>query len=129
MKYSAHALRSTSRACELGAARCSGPSRWPRLRRAVEHGRQEAQELRPVLPTVGRRAGGQRDGVAVVSGGGSGHEPAMGGYVGDACLTAAVCGDVFASPTIKAVLAAILAVTGEGGCLLIVMNYTVSEHG
>jgi dihydroxyacetone kinase len=62
--------------------------------------------------------------VAIVSGGGSGHEPAMAGFVGEGLLTAGVCGDVFASPTIKAVLAAILAVSGSGGCLLIVMNYT-----
>ncbi|MEO1749520.1 MAG: dihydroxyacetone kinase subunit DhaK, partial [Pseudomonadota bacterium] len=39
-------------------------------------------------------------------------------------LTAAVCGDVFASPSVDAVLAGILAVTGEAGCLLIVKNYT-----
>ena len=39
-------------------------------------------------------------------------------------LTAAVCGDVFASPSVDAVLAAILAVTGPQGCLLIVKNYT-----
>ena len=39
-------------------------------------------------------------------------------------LTAAVCGDVFASPSVDAVLAGILAVTGPAGCLLIVKNYT-----
>ena len=39
-------------------------------------------------------------------------------------LTAAVCGDVFASPSVDAVLAGILAVTGKAGCLLIVKNYT-----
>lgn len=39
-------------------------------------------------------------------------------------LTAAVCGEVFASPSVEAVLAGILAVTGEAGCLLIVKNYT-----
>ena len=39
-------------------------------------------------------------------------------------LTAAVCGDVFASPSVDAVLAGILAVTGDAGCLLIVKNYT-----
>ncbi len=39
-------------------------------------------------------------------------------------LTAAVCGEVFASPSVDAVLAGILAVTGKGGCLLIVKNYT-----
>ncbi|GAA3855905.1 dihydroxyacetone kinase subunit DhaK [Celeribacter arenosi] len=62
--------------------------------------------------------------VALVSGGGSGHEPAHAGFVGKGMLTAAVCGDVFASPSADAVLAGILAVTGPAGCLLIVKNYT-----
>lgn len=62
--------------------------------------------------------------VAVISGGGSGHEPAHVGFVGAGMLTAAVAGDVFASPNVDAVLAGILAVTGEAGCLLIVKNYT-----
>ncbi|HYO39744.1 MAG TPA: dihydroxyacetone kinase subunit DhaK [Nocardioidaceae bacterium] len=64
------------------------------------------------------------DRVAVVSGGGAGHEPAHVGYVAEGLLTAAVCGDVFASPSVDAVLAAILAVTGDAGCLLVVKNYT-----
>ena len=62
--------------------------------------------------------------VALVSGGGSGHEPSHAGFVGKGMLTAAVCGDVFASPSVDAVLAGILAVTGPAGCLLIVKNYT-----
>ena len=62
--------------------------------------------------------------VALVSGGGSGHEPSHAGFVGKGMLTAAVCGDVFASPSVDAVLAGILAVTGKAGCLLIVKNYT-----
>ncbi len=62
--------------------------------------------------------------VALVSGGGSGHEPAHAGFVGRGMLTAAVCGEVFASPSVEAVLAGILAVTGQAGCLLIVKNYT-----
>ncbi|TQX82695.1 MULTISPECIES: dihydroxyacetone kinase subunit DhaK [Rhizobium] len=62
--------------------------------------------------------------VALVSGGGSGHEPAHAGFVGRGMLTAAVCGDVFASPSVDAILAGILAVTGPAGCLLIVKNYT-----
>jgi len=65
-----------------------------------------------------------RSKVALVSGGGSGHEPAHAGFVGKGMLTAAVCGDVFASPSVDAVLAGILAVTGPAGCLLIVKNYT-----
>ncbi|MEO9820908.1 MAG: dihydroxyacetone kinase subunit DhaK [Paracoccaceae bacterium] len=62
--------------------------------------------------------------VALISGGGSGHEPAHAGFVGAGMLTAAVCGEVFASPSVEAVLAGILAVTGDAGCLLIVKNYT-----
>lgn len=62
--------------------------------------------------------------VAIVSGGGSGHEPAHAGFVGKGMLTAAVCGDIFASPSVDAVLSAILAVTGPKGCLLIIKNYT-----
>lgn len=62
--------------------------------------------------------------VALVSGGGSGHEPSHAGFVGQGMLTAAVCGDIFASPSVDAVLAGILAVTGAAGCLLIVKNYT-----
>jgi dihydroxyacetone kinase len=65
-----------------------------------------------------------KDRVALVSGGGSGHEPSHAGFVGQGMLTAAVCGDVFASPSVDAVLAGILAVTGEAGCLIIVKNYT-----
>lgn len=62
--------------------------------------------------------------VAVLSGGGSGHEPAHAGFIGPGMLTAAVAGEIFASPSVEAVLAAILAVTGAAGCLLIVKNYT-----
>ncbi len=70
------------------------------------------------------RAEWDRSKVALISGGGSGHEPAHAGFVGPGMLTAAVCGEVFASPSVDAVLAGILAVTGEAGCLLIVKNYT-----
>jgi hypothetical protein len=70
------------------------------------------------------RSDWDRSKVALVSGGGSGHEPAHAGFVGKGILTAAVCGDVFASPSVDAVLAGILAVTGPAGCLLIVKNYT-----
>lgn len=70
------------------------------------------------------RSDWDRSKVALVSGGGSGHEPSHAGFVGQGMLTAAVCGDVFASPSVDAVLAGILAVTGKAGCLLIVKNYT-----
>ncbi|OXM69229.1 MULTISPECIES: dihydroxyacetone kinase subunit DhaK [Amycolatopsis] len=62
--------------------------------------------------------------VAVISGGGSGHEPLHGGFVGLGMLDAAVPGAVFTSPTPDAVQAAISATTGEAGALLIVKNYT-----
>ncbi len=62
--------------------------------------------------------------VAIVAGGGSGHEPAHASFVGKGMLTAAVCGEVFASPSVDAVFAAIMAVTGKGGCLVIFKNYT-----
>ena len=70
------------------------------------------------------RADWDKSKVALVSGGGSGHEPAHAGFVGEGMLTAAVCGDIFASPSVDAVLAGILSVTGPKGCLLIVKNYT-----
>jgi dihydroxyacetone kinase len=62
--------------------------------------------------------------VALLSGGGSGHEPAHAGYVGSGMLSAAIVGDVFTSPSTDAVLAAIRAVAGPAGALLIVKNYT-----
>lgn len=62
--------------------------------------------------------------VAVISGGGSGHEPAHAGYIGEGMLAAAVLGDVFTSPSTDAILAAIRAVSGPAGALLIVKNYT-----
>jgi dihydroxyacetone kinase len=50
--------------------------------------------------------------VALISGGGSGHEPAHAGYVGRGMLSAAVAGDVFTSPSPEAVLAAVRATAG-----------------
>lgn len=62
--------------------------------------------------------------VALISGGGAGHEPAHAGYVAEGMLTAAVSGDVFSSPSVDAVLDGIRAVTGDAGCLLVVKSYT-----
>ena len=71
------------------------------------------------------RAGGPVEGkVALVSGGGSGHEPLHGGFVGEGMLAAAVPGPVFTSPTPDQVIAATQAVSGGAGVLLIVKNYT-----
>lgn len=62
--------------------------------------------------------------VALVSGGGSGHEPAHAGYVGLGMLDAAVAGEVFTSPTPDQVYEAIKAVDSGDGVLLVVKNYT-----
>ncbi|RZB65434.1 putative 3,4-dihydroxy-2-butanone kinase [Glycine soja] len=64
------------------------------------------------------------DEVAIISGGGIGHEPAHAGFVGEGMLTAAICGDIFSSPPVDTILAGIRAVTGPKGCLLVVKNYT-----
>lgn len=78
----------------------------------------ETVVVRSDLPPLEKRA------VALISGGGSGHEPAHGGYVGAGMLTAAVAGDIFTSPSVDSVLAAVSAVAGPAGALLIVKNYT-----
>ncbi len=62
--------------------------------------------------------------VAILSGGGSGHEPAHAGYIGAGMLSAAVAGEVFTSPSSDSVFAAIQAVAAEPGALLVVKNYT-----
>ena len=62
--------------------------------------------------------------VTLISGGGSGHEPAHAGFVGLGMLDAAVCGDVFASPSQIQVYQAIKATASESGTLLIIKNYS-----
>ncbi|MDH6295072.1 homodimeric dihydroxyacetone kinase [Agrobacterium fabrum] len=74
--------------------------------------------IRSGLPEAEKRK------VAVLSGGGSGHEPAHAGYVGTGMLMVAVAGDVFTSPSTDAVLAGIRAAAGPAGALVIVKNYT-----
>ncbi|KAJ1553578.1 hypothetical protein HK405_007504 [Cladochytrium tenue] len=65
-----------------------------------------------------------RNRVAVIAGGGSGHEPGFAGFVGDGLLAAAVPGDVFASPSARQVRGAIAAVPSSAGTVLVVTNYT-----
>ncbi|BAS45161.1 dihydroxyacetone kinase subunit DhaK [Staphylococcus schleiferi] len=76
-----------------------------------------------IAETVVVRKHKKTSGVALVSGGGSGHEPAHAGYVAEGMLDAAVCGEVFTSPTPDKVLEAIKAVDNGDGVLLIVKNY------
>ncbi len=66
----------------------------------------------------------RRGKVGLVSGGGSGHEPMHGGFVGPGMLDAACAGEVFTSPVPDQVLAATLGVDGGAGVLHIVKNYT-----
>jgi triose/dihydroxyacetone kinase / FAD-AMP lyase (cyclizing) len=61
--------------------------------------------------------------VSLIAGGGSGHEPSHSGFIGHGMLTAAVAGEIFASPSVAAIYETILSVTGPNGCLLIVKNY------
>lgn len=65
-----------------------------------------------------------KDKVSLISGGGSGHEPAHAGYVGTGMLDAAVCGDVFASPSTIQIYNAILETRSNRGTLLIIKNYS-----
>ncbi|MEK4207747.1 MULTISPECIES: dihydroxyacetone kinase subunit DhaK [Paenibacillus] len=65
-----------------------------------------------------------QDKVTLISGGGSGHEPAHAGFVGTGMLDAAVCGDVFASPSQIQVYQAIRRTASTKGSLLIIKNYS-----
>ncbi|WP_432739495.1 dihydroxyacetone kinase subunit DhaK [Ligilactobacillus agilis] len=62
--------------------------------------------------------------VGIVSGGGSGHEPSHAGFVGQGMLTAAVCGQVFTSPTPDQVYEAIKAANQGQGVFLVIKNYS-----
>ncbi|MDQ1027042.1 dihydroxyacetone kinase-like protein [Streptomyces umbrinus] len=73
---------------------------------------------------IARAAGTKPGKVALISGGGSGHEPLHGGFVGHGMLDAACPGEVFTSPVPGQMLAAAQAVDGGAGVLFIVKNYT-----
>ena len=64
------------------------------------------------------------DKVSLISGGGSGHEPAHAGFVGKGMLDAAVCGDIFASPSQIQIYQAIKETAGNAGTLMIIKNYS-----
>jgi dihydroxyacetone kinase-like protein len=70
------------------------------------------------------RAAGPSPKVALVSGGGSGHEPTHGGFVGRGMLDGAVAGAVFTSPTPDQIFETVKAVEGGQGVLLVIKNYT-----
>lgn len=81
------------------------------------------KQIEIISDTVVVRKDRKEQGVSLVSGGGSGHEPAHAGYVAKGMLDAAVCGEVFTSPTPDKILSAIKAVDNGDGVLLIVKNY------
>lgn len=66
----------------------------------------------------------KKDKVKLISGGGSGHEPTHGGFVGEGMLDVAVAGEVFASPSVMQVYEAIKEVASNAGVLLIIKNYS-----
>lgn len=66
----------------------------------------------------------KREKVGVISGGGSGHEPAFGGYIGRGMLSAAVAGNVFASPSPDRIIKGIEEANGGKGVLAVIMNYS-----
>ncbi|EJD92652.1 dihydroxyacetone kinase subunit DhaK [Staphylococcus epidermidis] len=75
------------------------------------------------VDTIVVRKHKKQSGVALVSGGGSGHEPAHAGFVAEGMLDAAVCGEIFTSPTPDKILDAIKAVDNGDGVLLVIKNY------
>ncbi|RAH36943.1 dihydroxyacetone kinase subunit DhaK [Halomonas sp. SL1] len=99
----------------------------------ILHAAAATAELRVAEPESGLRiliredwdrAQHGREQVAVLSGGGAGHEPAHAGFIGQSMLTGVISGSLFASPSVEPILAAIREVCGEAGCLLVVKNYT-----
>ncbi|MEU9078497.1 dihydroxyacetone kinase subunit DhaK [Kitasatospora sp. NPDC048538] len=88
---------------------------------AAAHPELAVDLVNRVITRAARPAGPK---VALVSGGGSGHEPLHGGFVGPGMLDAACPGEVFTSPVPDQVLAAAKAVENGGGVVLVVKNYT-----
>ena len=80
-------------------------------------------DVEVVSDTIVVRKQKKQSGVALVSGGGSGHEPAHAGFVAEGMLDAAVCGEIFTSPTPDKILDAIKAVDNGDGVLLVIKNY------
>ncbi len=74
--------------------------------------------------TVLARKNINKNKVVLISGGGSGHEPSHGGFVGEGMLDAAVAGEVFSSPGADQVAKAIEAIGSDKGVLLVIKNYT-----
>jgi dihydroxyacetone kinase-like protein len=85
---------------------------------------EPSQRVDPLYRVIYRATPKAAGRVALVSGGGSGHEPLHGGYVGFGMLDAACCGEIFTSPTPDQVLAATRTVDRGAGVLYIIKNYS-----
>ena len=78
-------------------------------------------ETKELIPVIYRK---NESRVALLSGGGSGHEPSHAGFVGHGLLDCAVAGNVFASPNVAQIRRGLDLVTKDKGALMVVMNYT-----
>lgn len=98
------------------------PARDAAMAYAAAHPSTQAVHLDPLYVYAREAAPGRQ--VALLSGGGSGHEPLHGGFVGPGGLDAAVPGRIFASPHSRQIYEAALRVARPGGVLFLVKNYT-----
>lgn len=85
---------------------------------------QYIEKIEGIEAVVRADKASMKDKVGIISGGGSGHEPTHAGFVGDGMLSAAVCGQVFTSPTPDQIYAAIKAVNQGKGVFMVVKNYS-----
>ena len=92
--------------------------------RGVEAAHADRVRVDHDLKIIYRKDAPKQGKVGLISGGGSGHEPMHGGFVGLGMLDAACCGEVFTSPVPDQMMAATTAVDGGAGVLHIVKNYT-----
>ncbi|WP_119070782.1 dihydroxyacetone kinase subunit DhaK [Rubrobacter indicoceani] len=96
----------------------------PEMLRGMERAHGDILRLIPEHNLIVRADAPVSGKVALVSGGGSGHEPTHGGYVGAGMLDAACAGSVFTSPTPDQMLEATKAVDGGAGVFYVIKNYT-----
>ncbi|MDR2392433.1 MAG: dihydroxyacetone kinase subunit DhaK [Planctomycetota bacterium] len=96
----------------------------PEMLEGFERSHSGLVRLLPEQRVVLRRTPKPPEKVALISGGGSGHEPSHAGYVGPGMLDAAVAGNVFASPNPEQLLAGLIALKNKAGVLMIIKNYS-----
>ena len=92
--------------------------------RGLQKANEDKVEINEELKIVYRKNLPIKGKVGLISGGGSGHEPAHAGYVGDGMLDCAICGEIFTSPTPDQVLEAIKLADSGQGVFLVIKNYT-----